>query len=57
MLNSDEALKEKINDFLRRKEAKYPELAQPYRRERIIKETYKPVDKSLGNSWTLNLET
>jgi hypothetical protein len=42
MLNNDEKLQEKIDGFLRRKEAQYPELARPTR-ESIAKDAYKPV--------------
>jgi hypothetical protein len=42
MLNNDEKLQEKINGFLRRKEAQYPELAQHSKRESITKDAYKP---------------
>lgn len=42
MLNNDEQLREKINDFLRRKEAKYPELTHPAKREIAQRDLYRP---------------
>ncbi|HET8671866.1 MAG TPA: hypothetical protein VFM05_14970 [Candidatus Saccharimonadales bacterium] len=42
MLKNDNKLQEKIDGFLRRKEAQYPDLAQQSSRERIARDTYKP---------------
>lgn len=42
MLNNDEELREKINDFLRRKEAKFPELGSPLSRDEAEKDKFKP---------------
>ena len=55
MLTNDEALSQRINGFMRRKEAKYPELARPInKRERIVKDTYKPARLA---HWTLGIST
>jgi hypothetical protein len=54
MLTNDEALSLRITGFLRRKEAKYPELARPIKRERVIKDAYKPARLA---HWTLGTST
>ncbi|MEK7152771.1 MAG: hypothetical protein AAB834_02390 [Patescibacteria group bacterium] len=43
MLTNDQELSLRITGFLRRKEAKYPELAQPPKRERLLRDPHKPT--------------
>lgn len=42
MLHSEEELRTRINGFLRRKEAQYPELAQASSRDKLQREQFKP---------------
>lgn len=42
MLNNEQELRAKINNFMRRKEEQYPELAQAAGRERLHREQFKP---------------
>lgn len=42
MLSNDEKLQERIEGFMRRKEAQYPELNSQSRREHDTKDSYKP---------------
>jgi hypothetical protein len=48
MLSNEEELREKINGFLRRKEAKYPELALATKRDKLQREYFKSgIDHNL----------
>jgi hypothetical protein len=41
MLSNDQVLQEKIGDFLRRKQAQYPELAPPDVRDKVERERFR----------------
>lgn len=42
MLNNEQELREKIDGFMSRKEAQFPELAQAAKRDKLQREQFKP---------------